>query len=97
MFRLGHPQEGKKRAIIVKFRNEKTKWEVVKKGGELRQARNQNYRDIRIGVDMTRKEREENEKLKEELRRCREQGGRWTIRKNKVVQLEGNQAMASAY
>ena len=40
-----------------------------------------------MAADMTRKEREENATLREELKQRRERGGKWITRKNKITQV----------
>ena len=45
-------------------------------------------------VDLTKKEREESAKLREELKNKRKEGGRWIIKKGKIVKLDdqGNES-----
>ena len=44
-------------------------------------------KQVIVAPDLTRKEREKNDKLREELKHRRQTGGRWIIRKGKVIKL----------
>ena len=66
IYRLGRRYSEKDRPLIVGLKGEYEKWEIIKKSKDLREATDQRYKKVRIGVDMTRKEREENAKLREE-------------------------------
>ena len=65
--RIGKKTEGKTRPILVEMENEKEKWAVVARAKRLREARNPEWRKIGVQPDMTRKEREENKKLRAKL------------------------------
>ena len=86
--RMGNPMSNKKRPMIVTLTEERVKWELVKRSKRLKSADDGNLTDLIIGPDMTKKEREENARLREELKNKREQGGSWTIRKGKVVRKD---------
>ena len=94
VYRLGQPQDGKIRPAIVRFEEERTKWDVIKRGRDMRQAKDQKYREIKIWVDMTRQEREESKALREELRQKREEGGQWIIKHKRVVEVNEDRRRA---
>lgn len=62
--------------VLVKFRTPGQKWAVIGKAKNLRNARDERYRRTMIVPDMTVKEREKDKRLREELRRRREEGER---------------------
>ena len=64
----------------------------MKKSKYLRDEEDQLCKKIRISVDLTRKEREVQKKLKEELdKKKREYGGNWKIKYGKIIRFRDNQ------
>lgn len=88
IYRVGRPDQNKPRPTIVKLKEGRAKWEIIKNAQRLREDPNQDNRKVGIAPDMTRKEREENRKLREELQRKRDGGGRWIIKRGKIVNLD---------
>ena len=67
------------------------KWEIIKKGNDLRQMRGDDLNKVRIGVDRTKREREQDAILREKLQEKRREGGRWIIKNRKVICLTGDE------
>ena len=63
------------------------KWNTLKKIKLLKEVNDSKYKNIRMAADLTRKEREENARLREELKQKRERGGKWIIRRNRIIQV----------
>ena len=61
---------------------------MIKRSKELKELDNPDIKNIFIAPDLTKKEREEQYKLKEELREKRDEGGKWIIKKDKAVKLD---------
>ena len=87
IFRIGRENNGKIRPVIVELSEVETKWELIKRSKCLKDEDNPEMKQVIIAPDLTRKEREENDKLREELKQRRQNGGRWIIRKGKVIKL----------
>ena len=87
MTRIGREARGKARPVIIELNEVWVKWELVKRGKNLKEDRDDINQKVIIAPDLTRKEREENERLREELRERRNSGGKWTIKKGKVIQI----------
>ena len=87
IFRIGRGNNGKIRSAIVELSEVETKWELIKRSKCLKDEDNSGLKQVIIAPDLTRKEREENDKLREELKQRRQTGGRWIIRKGKVIKL----------
>lgn len=87
IFRIGKENEGRVRPLVVELNDVGVKWALVSKSKELGQNEGSTIKHIIIAPDLTRKEREENVELEEELREKRAQGGRWIIRKGRIVRL----------
>ena len=84
--RLGRRVENKTRPMLVKLGDEQQKWKVVGSSKFLKNDPNIIYKKVRIAPDMTRKEREENWNLREELRRRRDAGEQgWYIKRGKLL------------
>lgn len=79
------------RPIKVKFIDEKTKWLVVRNAKKLAQV--DGMKTVFIKPDMTTAEREEDWKLRQELKEKRKEsdekqdGAKWIIRRNKVINI----------
>lgn len=89
---MGIKGTGQERAAIVGFKEAGMKWDVLRKNQKFEKSERR-YKNIRIGADLTRKERKENVKLREELTQKRERGGRWIINRNRVVQIREEENM----
>ncbi|KAK3887867.1 hypothetical protein Pcinc_008017 [Petrolisthes cinctipes] len=91
IFRLGRREEGKTRPLTVKLSKVGAKWDLIKKAKYLKEEEDHRLKRIGITPDLTRKEREENTKLREKLQERRRQGGKWIIKKRKIEPVhEGN-------
>ena len=83
-FRVGKFTEGKSRLLIATLDSEETKWEVVRVAPQLRGT--DTGHNIYINPDMTKQEREEGKKLRNELAERRAKGERnLIIRRGKIV------------
>ena len=77
------------RPMKVRFKDEKTKWLVIKNAKNLAQV--EEMKKIFIKPDMTAAEREEDWRLRQELKKKRQEseekqdGAKWIIRRNKVI------------
>ena len=73
----------------MRFKDEKTKWLVIKNAKNLAQV--EEMKKIFIKPDMTAAEREEDWWLRQELKKKRQEseekqdGAKWIIRRNKVI------------
>lgn len=73
------------RPLLVKMTDTHIKWNIIKNGKKLRDVRNHMISKLRIVPDLTRKEREADKKLKEELKAKRDVGETdWIIKKGKL-------------
>ncbi|KAK4327621.1 hypothetical protein Pmani_001925 [Petrolisthes manimaculis] len=86
--RMGRFDNNKDRPMIVTMNEVGVKWAIVKKCRDLQEVENPDIKKVIIGVDQTRKEREESAILREELKKKRSQGGKWIIRKGKIIKLD---------
>lgn len=83
------------RPVLVEMNEVGVKWALVKKSKELKDNDNSAIKEVIITPDLTRKEREENDKLREELKKRRSEGGQWIIRKGRVVRLHSSRGDAA--
>ena len=82
--------EDKPRPILLRLKNEKTKWEILGNAKKLRNANSQVIKKIGITKDMTKKEREENSKIRKELKEKQDRGEKgWMIKNGKLTRAEG--------
>ncbi|KAK4318776.1 hypothetical protein Pmani_010199 [Petrolisthes manimaculis] len=72
------------RPTLIKLENESEKWHVLSKAKNLKYA-NEETRKIGISPDMTKRQREENKKLRDELKIRRDRGERWQIKRGQLV------------
>ena len=85
-FRVGKKNGDKPRLLIVTLENPSSKHDILKLAPELRHSRN--YVNIYITPDLTRKEREINKKLRDELSSRKKAGeSNLAIRGGKIVRL----------
>lgn len=84
---MGRKDENKIRAITVTMTDIVDEWELVKSSHQLREQEELWLKKVGIAPDVTRKEREEEARLKE-LQENRRQGGWWIIRKGRIVKLD---------
>ncbi|KAK3892244.1 hypothetical protein Pcinc_003865 [Petrolisthes cinctipes] len=87
IFRIGRITTGKVRPVIMEMNEVGIKWELVKRSKKLKNDDDKVTQKIIIAPDLTKREREENDRLREELRHKRQNGGQWNIRKGKVVRM----------
>ena len=86
-FRVGKTVPGKHRLLIVTLELEETKWEIIRLAPQLRHS--ERWPRVYLSPDLTRAEREEGRKLREELKRRRDNGEEnLTIRNHKIVKTE---------
>lgn len=85
--RLGrYIREDKYRPLLVKFKDEKEKWNILSQAKKLKDAENHFIRKIRISKDLTVEERIEEKKVIDELWERRNQGDdNWQIKNGKLV------------
>ena len=91
VFRLGQRVNGRDRPLVAYLSEVHVKWEIIKKGNDLRQMRGDDLNKVRIGVDRTKREREQDAILREKLQEKRREGGRWIIKNRKVICLTGDE------
>lgn len=98
VIRLGKPAEynaqnrAKPRPMLVKMKNEKVKWHIIGRAKLLRNSRHETFRRVFITPDLTQREREVDQKLREELQEKRNKGEEgWYIKKGKLCLRENFQ------
>ena len=86
--RMGRKREvnERPRPILVSFQEDKEKWKVLGKLSKLKGK--EEFKDVRVKRDMTKKERETEKALREELKEKREkEEGTWIIKQGKVIRV----------
>ena len=78
----------KPRPLLVKLREAKNKWRIIANAKWLRESSFEGIRKVSIAPDMTKKEREENKKLREEVSLRRENGENIKIHRGKIITLD---------
>lgn len=87
--RPSHRASQKPRPLLVRLRNTKEKWEVIKEARKLKNSHNEYVKNIFIVPDLTYRERELEKKLRDELQRKRENGETgWYIRRGALHRNE---------
>ena len=92
--RLGQRKEnGRYRPLLVKFNNEREKWNILSQSKRMKDAVREDVRKIRLAKDMTFEEREREKELRDLLWEKRNQGDdSWQIKNGdlvkKVAQVE---------
>lgn len=77
--------EGRPRPILVKLGTATMKWDIVKNARKLKDTENEMFQRVAIVPDKTKRERELDQKLREELREKQERGeSGWYIRKGNL-------------
>ncbi|KAK3876630.1 hypothetical protein Pcinc_018603 [Petrolisthes cinctipes] len=94
-FHLGRRSNDKIRPLVIQLNEVGVKWALVAKSRELYRNEDEMIKKIIIAPDLTKKEREENYKLQEELGKRREQRGQWIIKKGRVVRKHGTVSQSS--
>ena len=93
-FRVGKRSDDKPRLLIVSLENTDTKTELLKMASELRHL--STWKRIYVTPDLTKKEREESKRLREELAARRLAGETdITIRRGRIVRLPANTSEAA--
>lgn len=87
MVRLGARVRGKERPLLVGLSTVYQKWAVMKNAKKLNNVQEERIKKVRIALDKTKMEREEDAKLRDELRVKREEGGKWIIKQVFVLFL----------
>jgi len=92
VIRLGKIDENNRhdRPLLIVMQEKNKKYEVLTNASNLRYCQNEEHRKIYITPDMTIKQREENRKLREELKRRRDNGENWYIKNGKLVKGRDN-------
>ena len=86
-FRVGRAVTGKHRLLIVTLDDEETKWDIIRQASQLRHS--DRWPRVYLTPDLTRSEREEGRKLREELKKRRDNGEQnLTIRNRKIVESD---------
>ena len=93
-FRAGKKQENRPRILIVTLKSEASKWDVLKTSKLLRESENEVVRNIYINKDLTVQEREQQKKLRDEVKARRAQGENVKIVKGKCVKIRDQSKMA---
>ena len=75
----------RKRPLLVKLNNEHDKWKILKNAKNLKHEQREERKNIGISKDLTKKEREQEKKLRTELKRRRDQGEQGWFIKNGVL------------
>ena len=92
VIRLGKRPEGgqnRPRPVLLKLKNQNLKWEVLENAKKLKNAGSPTYRKIGIAKDMTRREREQFNRLKQELKEKTDAGEEgWKIKNLKLIREE---------
>ena len=85
--RAGRPRtDGKPRPIIIELATEQEKWNFIKKANSIRYREIEELKNIYIKPDLTKTQRQEDSKLREELKTRRAKGeDNLIIRKGKIV------------
>lgn len=79
------------RPILVKLRSPGEKWGVISQGKRLRNSEDESMKNVFIAPDLTKKEREHENKLRDELQRKKENGELgWYIKKGELRRNERN-------
>ena len=81
--RIGRKNAGKTRLILVTLSSEDMKWEVLREAKNLRDF--DEYHGVYINPDLTKTEREQNKKLRDEVREKREKGEDVVIYKGRII------------
>jgi len=89
LVRLGRRNENN-RPLLVIMREKDKKYEILSNASKLRNAQEEEHRKVYISPDLTIKQREENKKLREELKRRRENGENLYIKGGKLVEVRSN-------
>ena len=85
-FRVGKKVDGKARLLIITLEEASTKHDILKQAPQLRHSKK--YVNIYVTPDLTRKERETNKKLRDELHRRKGTGEtNIAIRRGKIITL----------
>ena len=84
-FRAGKRQENKPRLLIATLPSEACKWDVLKAAKMLRDSENTEVKGMYINKDLTVLEREQNKKLRDEVKRRKSEGENVKIIKGKCV------------
>ena len=94
-FRVGKRSDDKPRLLIVSLENTDTKSELLKMASELRHL--STWKRIYVTPDLTKKERDESKRLREELTsRCLAGETDITIRRERIVRPPANASEAAA-
>jgi len=85
--RLGRRQErGERRPLLVEVDRPGVKWGLLKVAKALKQATRENHKFVYMAPDLTPEEREKDKKLREDLKKKREEGEiGWYISKGRLV------------
>ena len=75
---------GKERPLLVRVGSEEEKWSILRRNTQLRKV--EKYRKVFIGKDMNREDREEDRRMREDLKRARasQPNYEWRIRNGRV-------------
>ena len=84
-YRAGKKMEDRPRTLIVTMENEVSKWDLLRAGNGLRESTNETAKNIYINRDLTRREREQAKKVRDECNMRRNAGEKVRIYKGKCV------------
>lgn len=82
IIRLGRRENNRTRPLLIKFRNEKEKWDVIKNAKNLKHETDEVKKRIGISMDLTEKQREHERKLVAELKERKSRGEQGLYIKN---------------
>lgn len=74
IIRLGKREDGRNRPLLIKLRNEREKWNIIKNAKKLKHERAEDKKRVGISLDLTEKERDIDRKLRTELKERRDNG-----------------------
>ena len=84
-YRAGKKMENRPRTLIVTMESEESKWDLLRAGNGLRDSMNETAKNVYINRDLTRMEREQAKKVRDECNRRRNAGEHVRIYKGKCV------------
>ena len=94
-YRAGKKMENRPRTWIVTMESEVSKWDLLRAGNGLRDSMNETAKNVYINRDLTRREREQAKKVRDECNRRRNAGEHVRIYKGKCVVDTRNRSVAA--
>lgn len=86
VIRLGRKVDHRNRPVLVKLQQDGKKWDILSNAECLKNETNLVWKKIGIAPDMTKRQRDQNKKLREELQEKRNRGERgWYIKQGQLM------------